>query len=111
MPREGAPDVLEPPQTVVPHLGRSGARSDQLTARFAEGQPPPQLAREELGLVESPLPLTARVKGHRHHPVCGEALDYEAFRQQQRQRARQTPPSFVLEPLDRKLDRALICDR
>jgi hypothetical protein len=55
-PGECPTNVLQPPQAV------------QVAWRLVERQPGPQLAREELSLVEPPLPEALRVQGHSHRP-------------------------------------------
>jgi hypothetical protein len=50
------------------------------------------------------------MKGYRKHPMGSHALDDKPLGQQLRQGARQPAPPFVLEPVDRKLDWALVRD-
>src|SRR5207253_10860655 len=111
VPRKRAEHVLEPTLTVVTHLRRRGARTDEYSGRHADDQAAAQLPCEELGLVEAALPLTHRVQGDRHDPWRGDALDRQPLGDERGQGPGETPPAFVLEAVHRRLDRSLIRNR
>ena len=88
----------------MPHLGRSGLGPDKIAGWRCEPQPGSQLPRQELSLIEPPLPEPVRVKRHGQGPGPREALNHEALSQQERQGGRQPSPALVFEALDCQLD-------
>ena len=110
MPLKGAPNVLLAPQAVVAHLRRRGAGADEPAGWPFQRHASSQLAGKELGLVETTRPDPFRVKRHRDSPRGGQALDHQPLDQQKRERGGQTPPTLVLESVDRMLDRAFVSD-
>ena len=95
----------------MPNLGRSVPNTYQGAGRPGQRQPGPQLLGEELCLVEASLPQPVRVERDRQRPRAGEALDHEALREQQGERARHPPPALIFEALNRELDRSLVGNR
>jgi hypothetical protein len=103
--------VLEAPASVVAHLRRGGAYADQLTRRFNEREALAQLSRQELRLVETPLPQPGAVQRHGDRPTSRQPFYHEALSHQQRERLRKPPPALVLEALEGDFDRAFVCRR
>ena len=48
---------------------------------------------------------------HRYHPVSGKALDRKPLGDELGQWSGKTPPTLVLEPMHRVLDRTFVSDR
>jgi hypothetical protein len=79
-----------------------------MARRLDQRQAPPQLAGQEVGLIEPALPQPVGMQWHRDNLVRGQALDHQPLREKERQRGRQPPPASVLIALDGELDRAFI---
>ena len=95
----------------MPHLGRSGLGPDKVAGWPCEPQPSSQLPRQELSLIEPPLPEPVWVERHGQGPGPREALNHEALSQEERQGGRQPSPALVLEALDRQRDGTLVSHR
>jgi hypothetical protein len=110
VPLEGVPHVLDAAQAVVADLRRSRTRTYQFSNRLEDGKAPPQLAGEQLSLVESSLVEPVGMQRHGDHATPREAFDDQALGHELGERAGQPAPSLVLETVDGVLDRTLVGD-
>src|SRR5919201_3435783 len=110
MPLESVPHVLEAAQAVVTDLRGCGTRTYELPAGLEDHEPPAQLSRQEVGLVEAALPQAFAVQRHRHDAPRAQALDDQPLGDELGQRGRQAPPALVLEAMDRRLGRSFVGD-
>ena len=110
MPLEGVPHVVEAAQAVVADLRRSRTRTYQFSNRLEDGKAPPQLAGEQLSLVESSLVEPVGMQRHGDHATRREPFDDQALAYELGERAGQPAPSLVLETVDGVLDRPFVGD-
>ena len=89
-------------------LGRCGTRTYQFSNRLEDHEPPPQLAGEEVGLVEAALAKAVRMERHRDHAPGREPLHHQSFRKELREGAGESRPPFVLEAVYGVLDGSLV---
>src|SRR5581483_9377495 len=81
---------------------------NQAPGRLPHCQQAPELLREQLRLVEAALALTARMERNRYEVRGRLPLDDHALRQEVGKRPGQLAPAAVLEPVDRRFDRAFV---
>ena len=110
MPLEGVPHVVEAAQAVVADLRRSRTRTYQFSNRLEDGKALPQLAGEQLSLVESSLVESVGMQRHGDHATRREPFDDKALAYELGERAGQPAPSLVFETVDGVLDRPFVGD-
>lgn len=91
-------------------LRRCRARPDELAGRRLEGELLFKLAREQLRLVKPTLALPITVQRHCNDVASCQALDDDAFSQQDGERLNHMPPALVLESMNRLFDWAFVGD-